>query len=78
MKYSDGSNVLKDTHLKGALFMRDVLLELGKVDDLAYKELSYSKWSEANQKSIANSPYIYQAILNVSKAHKIEVQSDAP
>ena len=78
MKYSDGSKILKDTRLKGALFMRDVLLELGKLDDLAYKELSYNKWSEVNQKSLNNSPYIYQAILNVSKAHKIQVRSEVP
>lgn len=76
MKYSDGTKILKDTRLKGACFMRDVLLELGKLDDLAYTKLSYSKWSEVNQQSLDNSPYIYQAILNVSKAHKIKVQSD--
>ena len=69
LRYSDGSRVLKDNLLKGPTIMRDILIELGKMDDIAFKELGYESWSEANQKSPANCPYIYQAIMDVLRKH---------
>lgn len=57
----------KDFRLNGADFMRAVLAELGKMDDIAYQELGYSDWLENNQKSDQNNPYIYQAIMNVAQ-----------
>ena len=48
---------------------RDVLLELGKLDDVAFKELGYADWSEDNQRSSKNNPYIYQAIMDVLRRH---------
>lgn len=67
MTYSNGEKVLKDFRLNGADFMRAVLAELGKMDDIAYQELGYSDWLENNQKSDQNNPYIYQAIMNVAQ-----------
>jgi len=69
LTYSSGLPVLQDRRLHGWAFMRDVLLELGKVDDVAYRELGYSRWSEANQNSPQNNRYIYQAVLEVARRH---------
>ncbi len=63
--YSDGSPVLKDLDLTGANIMREILIELGKMDDVAYKELGYESWSEENQQSPKNDRYMYQAIMDV-------------
>ncbi len=65
LRYSDGTPVLRDHLLNGASLMRDVLLELGKFDDIAFKDLKYTEWSEENQKSAKNDPYIYQAVMDV-------------
>ncbi len=53
--------------------MRDVLLELDKFDDIAFKELGYESWSEDNQRSEKNSPYVYQGIMDVLRRHKHKV-----
>ncbi|MCU0872048.1 MAG: hypothetical protein MUE50_06860 [Pirellulaceae bacterium] len=45
LRYSDGSPVLQDRALVGAEIMRDVLVELGKMDDVAFQELGYEKQS---------------------------------
>jgi len=73
LTYSNGEKVLQDFQLNGWEFMRDVLLELGKVDRVAYRELGYARWSEENQNSRRNSPFIYQAVLDVlrRKGHKL-------
>ena len=39
-----------DFGFSGAEFMRDVLIELGKVDEIAFKELGYKKWSGRQSK----------------------------
>jgi hypothetical protein len=65
LRYSDGTPVLHDHALNGAPLMREILLELGTLDDVAYQQLGYAEWSEANQRSPKNSPYIYQAIMDV-------------
>jgi hypothetical protein len=64
LRYSDGSPVLRDIYLTGADLMRDVLIELGRIDDVAFKELGYAEWSEANQRAPENDRYIYQAIMD--------------
>ncbi len=69
LRYSDGSPVLKDRFLYGATVMREILIELGKQDDVAFKGLEYDSWSEGNQKSQQNNPYIYAAIMNVLRRH---------
>jgi len=65
LRYSDGSPVLKDLHLTGFDVMREILIELGKMDDIAFAELGYDKWTEDNQNSPQNDGYIYQAIMDV-------------
>ncbi len=69
LTYSDGSPVLKDQDLHGAQLMQEILNELAKVDDIAFQELGYETWSEANQRSPKNDPYIYQAIMDVLRRH---------
>ena len=64
LRYSDGKPVLQDLEFNGAPVMRDILLELGKMDDVAFKELGYEDWSEENQKSPRNAPFIYQAVMD--------------
>ncbi len=64
LRYSDGSLVLRDHDLNGAGLMREILLELGKVDDVAFKELDFEGWTEENQKSEKNDRYIYQAVMD--------------
>ena len=73
LRYSNGKPVLADLSLMGTEFMRDVLVELGKADDVAFNELGYKKWSEDNQKSIGNSPYIYQTVMEVARKHGLRV-----
>lgn len=65
LKYSDDTPVLRDFTLHGAPLMREILIELGNMDDVAYKELGYKDWSEDNQRSPTNNPYMYQAIMDV-------------
>jgi hypothetical protein len=69
LRYSDGSPVVADRSLYGAAIMRDILIELGKQDDVAFKELQYDRWSEANETSEQNNPYIYKAIMDVLRRH---------
>lgn len=65
--YINGEKVIKDLKLNGSQFMRAVLVRLGTMDDVAFKELGYTKWSEKNQKSKLNSSYIYQAVMDVAR-----------
>jgi hypothetical protein len=65
LRYSDGSPVLQDRALVGAEIMRDVLVELGKMDDVAFQELGYDKWSEDHQRAAKNDGYIYQGVMDV-------------
>jgi hypothetical protein len=72
LTYVTGEPVLKDLELTGWRLMRDVLAALGVADDVAFRELGYSEWSETNQKSSANSPFIYEAIMAAARRHGIE------
>lgn len=64
LKYSDGSLVVQDDLLNGHALMREILVELGRLDDIAYSRLNFKEWSEDNQRSQANNPYIYEGIMN--------------
>ncbi|MCG6156745.1 hypothetical protein [Rubinisphaera margarita] len=65
LRYSDGTPVLRDRSLLGAEIMRDIVIELGKLDDVAFEELNYESWSEKNQRADENNPYIYKAVMDV-------------
>jgi len=69
LRYSDGSPVLADRLLNGPKVMRDILIELGKQDDVAFKDLGYEDWSEENQRSEKNYPYVYKAIMDALRQH---------
>ena len=75
LRYSDGKPVLQDLDFKGAPVMREILLELGKMDDVAFKELGYDKWSEENQRSSRNAPYMYQAVMDVLRRRSKSVKA---
>lgn len=62
MKYIDGSPVLKDLRLRGWKFVRDVLQELAKMDDIAFSDLGYDRWSEDNQRSPKNDEPMLRAV----------------
>lgn len=66
MRYVDGTAVLRDTQFSGHRLIREVLLELGKTEDTAFKALGYETWAEANQKSPGNSPHILDAVRRVA------------
>lgn len=69
LRYSDGSPVVADRLLYGAEVMRNILIELGEQDDVAFMELGYETWSEENQTAERNNPYIYKAIMDVLRRH---------
>jgi len=73
LRYSDGSPVLQDRQLTGAEIMRDILIELGKMDDVAFQELGYDKWTEDNQKSAKNDGYLYQGVMDTLRRHSSSV-----
>ena len=75
LRYSDGMPVLHDLEFIGAPVMREILLELGKMDDVAFKELGYDQWSEENQRSSKNAPYIYQAVMDVLRRRTKSVKA---
>jgi hypothetical protein len=62
MRYTDGTAVLKDLRFTGWAFIRAVVIELGKIDDLAFRESGYTEWSEANQFSSKNNSTILRAV----------------
>lgn len=70
LTYSTGEKVLRDLRLGGWRLMRDVLLALGRVDDAACRELGYDTWSEENQNSKKNNPYILGAVSDVLDARR--------
>lgn len=65
LTYVDGTPVLKDLRLTGWRWMREVLHALDAADDVAFRELGYDRWSEENQKSPRNNPFIMTAICEV-------------
>jgi len=70
MTYVDGTPVLKDTRFTGWAFIREVLLELGRIDDTAYRDLGYERWSEENQRSPKNNAFILDAVVRIVRQHE--------
>jgi hypothetical protein len=64
--YIDGSPVMRDADFTGWRFIRSLLTELGRRDDAALQELEHDTWSEANQRSPRNNPYIMRAVEKVA------------
>lgn len=65
LRYKQGSPVLKKETLLGISMMRLILFELSKLDEVAFREQGLTRWSETNQRSVNNNPYIFQAVVNV-------------
>jgi hypothetical protein len=62
MTYTDGTPILKDLRFTGWAFIREVIIELGKIDEVAFRQLGYTHWSEENQFSPANNTAILRAV----------------
>lgn len=77
LRYADGSRVLKDNRLTGWRLIRDVLAELDKVDDAAFGELGYDRWTEENQRSPRNDLFILNAVAQVVSARRTPVHRRA-
>lgn len=69
-RYKNGQAVFADKQIPGAAIMREILLQLGSQDDIAFRELKYQQWSERNQRSDNNNDFIYRAIKKVVKKYK--------
>ena len=65
MVYTDGRPVLNDLRLTGWAFIRDLIVELGRIDDEAFRALGYDRWSEDNQRSPKNDAYLFRTIEKV-------------
>jgi hypothetical protein len=74
MTYVDGTKVLRDKQLKGWKFIREVVVALGETDDLAFNELGYDRWSEANQRSPRNDAYIFRTVMTVARKYQAGAQ----
>ena len=70
MKYTDGTPVLKKLKLPGWRFMRDVLLELGEAEDIAFREQNYDRWSHENRFSPKNNAHILRAVEKVAARYE--------
>jgi hypothetical protein len=76
MRYTDGSPVLRDMNLTGWSFIRDVIIELGVVDEAAFRKLGYDRWSEANQFSKQNNAFILEAVEQVVSRYESATPAD--
>lgn len=76
MRYTDGSHVLMDLNLTGWRFIRDVIIELGVVDDIAFRKLGYDRWTEANQFSKENNSFILGAVEKVFHRYEVATRAD--
>ncbi|MCW5201434.1 MAG: hypothetical protein QTN59_05930 [Candidatus Electrothrix communis] len=65
LAYAGDKPVFGSMRFPGWMFIRDVLVELGRVDDTALQKLGYQEWTEENQLSPKNNSYIMQAINTV-------------
>lgn len=68
--YANDKPVFGSMRFPGWMFIRDVLMELGRIDDLAFQELGYQEWTEENQLSPQNNKYIMEAINTVVTRYK--------
>lgn len=65
LTYANEKPVFKNMRFPGWMFVRDVLIELGRMDDIAFRELGYQEWTAENQASPENNKYIMDAISTV-------------
>ncbi|NOX98342.1 MAG: hypothetical protein GXP30_01155, partial [Verrucomicrobia bacterium] len=74
-----GSNdpVVRDTKFRGALLIKPLLEALDKTDDQAVIDFNLKTydWSEAQQRSPLNNPYILSAIIAVASKHASNSQA---
>jgi hypothetical protein len=68
--YADDKAVFKSMRFPGWMFIRDVLIELNRMDDIAFRELEYQEWSVKNQSSQKNNSYIMEAVNTVVTRYK--------
>ncbi|CAK8720846.1 hypothetical protein H206_03472 [Candidatus Electrothrix aarhusensis] len=68
--YADDQPVFKSMRFPGWMFIRDVLIELNRMDDIAFRELGYQEWSAENQSSPKNNTYIMEAVNTVVTRYK--------
>ena len=74
LRYSDASPVMRDRTLFGYKVMRDIIIELGKIDDVAMTDLKYDRWSERNQGAEQNNPYIYKGVMDAFRRYEPSVE----
>lgn len=75
MRYlGDPKPIIEDDRLHGVAFIRTLLEELDREDDIASREagLDPLDWPEARQRSPENNPYIWRAVAEVCRRLKIE------
>ncbi|MCI5124784.1 MAG: hypothetical protein D3925_09975 [Candidatus Electrothrix sp. AR5] len=70
LAYVNEKPVFKNMRFPGWMFIRDVLMELGRIDDIAFQELGYQEWTEETQSSPKNNKYIMEAINTVVTRYK--------
>ncbi|WPD20880.1 MAG: hypothetical protein SD837_11790 [Candidatus Electrothrix scaldis] len=68
--YSNKQPVFKSMRFPGWMFIRDVLIELGRTDDIALRELGYQEWTKDNEASPKNNKYIMEAVSTVVTRYK--------
>ncbi|QDU50466.1 hypothetical protein Pan110_28170 [Gimesia panareensis] len=73
LSYADGTPVLRDRFLQGGKVMRDIIIELSKMDDIAFKDLKLEKWTEENRRALENNPYIYKAVMDALRNQGVKV-----
>lgn len=76
-RYLNGQPVLRDLDLAGWTFVRDLLAELGRADDLAFQARGLTRWSEDEQKSPANTPFLENAVRAVAARHGLATPAPA-
>ncbi len=76
-RYVNGQPVLRDPDLAGWAFVRDLLTELGRADDLAFQARALTRWSEDEQRSPANTPFIEAAVRAVATRHGLATPAPA-
>lgn len=76
-RYLNGQPVLRDLDLAGWIFVRDLLAELGRADDLAFQARGLTRWSEDEQRSPANTPFLETAVRVVAERHGLATPAPA-
>jgi hypothetical protein len=76
-RYVNGQPVLHDPDLAGWAFVRDLLAELGRADDRAFQARALTRWSEDEQKSPANTPFLEDAVRAVARRHGLATPAPA-